>query len=143
LDLWELEESSLVEVGHASTFVSGGIGSASEPRQLGVENLVVGCGPTCGHRDVTSHEHVRTEQSVSDLIEDERIQLVGADVTFRTAQLFAAGAEGVVVPTVVVTVEGAIASTHLAAADRGAARPAVHHAAQDPCLGAEVARTPL
>jgi hypothetical protein len=143
LDLCELEESSLIEICHASALVAGGIGSAIKPCQLGIENLVVGCGPTCGHRDVTGRQDVRAEQSLSDLVEDECVQFVGTDVTFRTAKLLAAGAEGVVVPAVVVAVEGAVASMHLAAADRGAARAAAHHAAQDPGLGAEVTRTPL
>src|SRR6478735_1417444 len=57
----------------------------------------------------------------ADVVEHEGVEGVGADVAFGAAVLFAAGAQGVVVAAVVVTVPGAVTPAHLVAVGADAA----------------------
>ena len=79
----------------------------------------------------------------ADLVEDELVERVGADVAFGAAAVFPAGAQGVVVAAVVVAVPGAVAAAHLVAVGADTADPAFDQALEQPCAGFGAARAPL
>jgi hypothetical protein len=69
------------------------------------------------------------EQRAADFGEDVGVEFVGADVALGAAQVFAAGAQDVVVGAVVVAVEGAVAAAHLVAVGADVAVAALDQAA--------------
>ena len=83
------------------------------------------------------------QQRLSDLVEHELVERVGADVAFGAAVFLAAGADRVVVAAVVVAVPGAVAATHLVAVGADAADTALDQALQQPLSGFGPARAPL
>jgi hypothetical protein len=143
LHLDELDQSGLVEVDEPVAFGQGGVGPAVEAGQLGGEQFVVGCRGAGGDCVFAGEEHVGAKQRVADLLEDEGVEVIGADVPFRAAAVLAAGAQRVVVAAVVVAVTGAVAAAHLVAVDPDAAAAAADEAAQQPGTGLGVAWTPF
>src|SRR3989442_13779410 len=91
----------------------------------------------------TGEEHVGAQQGDTDLVEDEGVQGVGADVAFGAAFVVAAGAERVVVAAVVVAVPGAVAAAHLVAVGADRAGAAFDEAAGQPVAGFGAAWAPL
>ena len=88
-------------------------------------------------------QDIRPGEYVAELIEHVVVEDVGADVAFRAASGFAAGADGVVVAAVVVPVPGAVSAAHLVAVDADAAAAAFDQAAQQPLAWLGAARAPL
>src|SRR5260370_18923694 len=85
-----------------------------------------------GDRLLAGGEHVGTEQGGADLVEDEGVQGVGADVAFGALPAQAACLDRVVVAAVIVAVPGAVAAAHLVAVGAHAAGSAFDQAAQHP-----------
>ena len=83
------------------------------------------------------------EQRAADLGEDVGVELIGADVALGAAQVFAAGAQDVVVAAVVVAVVGAVAAAHLVTVAADLAVAALDQPAQQPVTGLDAARAPL
>ena len=140
LDLGEFEEPGLVEVGEASPFCVGRFDLAVEPGQFDSEELIVGDGSLVGQGGLAGDEDVGLEEGGADLVEDEGVELVGADVTLRAAAVFAAGSEAVVVGAVVVAegpVVAAVGAPETLAAGVNAAGPADDQAPQQPGLVGE------
>ena len=91
LHLDELDEPGLVEVDEPVAFGEGGVGPAVEAGQLGGEQFIVGCRGAGGDGVFAGEEHVGAQQRVADLVEDEGVELVGANVPFGAAAVLAAG----------------------------------------------------
>jgi IstB-like ATP binding protein len=126
LDLGELKQPGLVKVDQPAAFGLGGVDLAFQAGKLSSEQLVVGGGPPDGDGTFAGQQHLRAQQHGADLVEHERVELVGADVALGAAAVLAAGAQRVVVAAVVVAVPGAVAAAHLVAVDAdlaAAARP--------------------
>jgi hypothetical protein len=88
-------------------------------------------------------QQVRVQQGGADLVEDEGVERVGADVAFRAAFVRSAGLDRVVVAAVVVAVPGAVAAAHLVAVHPDAAGAALDQAAQHPLAWLGAARAPF
>ncbi|MDQ6910867.1 MAG: hypothetical protein M3Z84_08835, partial [Actinomycetota bacterium] len=101
----ELDKPGLIEVHEAAVFAVGGFGFSLQACQLRLEELVVGCGSAAGHGRLACQEDLGAGEGLADLVEDEVVEGVGADATFGTSVLLAAGSEGVVVAAVVVAVQ--------------------------------------
>ena len=86
-----------------------------EAGQFGGEEFVVGGGGVRGDGLLAGGQDVGTEQGGADLVEDEGVEGVGADVAFWAAFVGSAGLDRVVVAAVVVAVPGAVAAAHLVA----------------------------
>jgi hypothetical protein len=67
------------------TFGVGGVELAVQSGQLGGEQFVVGGGGAHGEGLFAGDEHVGAQQRGADLVEDERVEGVGADVAFGAA----------------------------------------------------------
>ena len=143
LELDEFDQPSLVEVGEASTLVVGGVDLPLEAGELRVEQFVIGRGRAFGDGLFAGEEHLGPQQRVAHLFEDEGVELVGADVAFVAALVLAPGAQRVVVATVVVAVERAVAAAHFVADHADSAGAAADQAAQQPRARVGPARAPL
>ena len=115
LELDEFDKPSLVEVGEASALVVCGVDLPLEAGELRVEQFVIGRGCAFGNGLFAGEEHLRPQQRVAHLFEHEGIELVGADVAFVAALVLAPGAQRVVIATVVVAVERAVAAADFVA----------------------------
>jgi hypothetical protein len=143
LQLGQLDEAGLVEVDEAAAFAVGGVELAVQSGQLGGEQVVVGGRGAHGEGLFAGGEHVGAQQRGADLVEDERVEGVGADVAFGAAPVRAAGFDRVVVAAVVVAVPGAVAAAHLVTVGADAAGPAFDQAAQQPLAGFGAPWAPL
>jgi hypothetical protein len=143
VQLGQVDEPGLVEVGQPAPFGCGGVDLAVEAGELGGEQLVVG--NRGGDRDglLAGQQHAGLGERCADLGEDEVVERVGADVAFGAAAVFASGAQRVVVAAVVVAVPGAVAAAHLVAVGADAADPAFDQALEQPFAGFGAARAPL
>jgi hypothetical protein len=94
LDLGELQQPSLVEVDQPAAFGLSGVELALQAGKLSGEQLVVGGGLAGGDGAFAGQQHLGAEQGGADLVEHERVQLVGADVALGTAALLAGGTQG-------------------------------------------------
>src|SRR5215211_6818612 len=133
----------VVSGGAAGALAVGGLQGAVEVLELGGDELVlVGRG---GGDDgaLAGDQLARVEQCRSDPLEDEGVELVGADVALGAAPVVAAGAQDVVVAAVVVAVEGAVAAAHLVAVGADPAVAALDQTAQQPGAGLGAAGVPL
>jgi hypothetical protein len=128
LQLGQVDEPGLVEVGEPAPFGGGGVDLAVEAGEFGGEQFVVG--DRGADRDclLTGQQHLGLDERGSDLVEDVLVERVGADVAFGAAALFAAGAQRVVVAAVVVAVPGAVSAAHLVAVGADIADPALDQA---------------
>ena len=115
LQLGELDEAGLLEVDETAAFGVDGVELAVQAGQLGGEQVVVGGGGAHGEGLFAGGEHVGAQQGGADLVEDERVEGVGADVAFGAAPVVPAGFDRVVVAAVVVAVRGAVAAAPLMA----------------------------
>ena len=143
VQLGQVDEPGLVEVGQPASFGCGGVDLAVEAGELGGEQLVVG--DRGGDRDglLTGQQHAGLGERGPDLAEDVLVERVGADVALGAAAILAAGAQGVVVAAVVVAVPGAVAAAHLVAVGADAAGPAFDQALEQPFAGFGAARAPF
>ena len=82
-------------------------------------------------------------QHGAQLLENEGIERVGADIAPGTAPLLTAGAHWIVIMTVVIAMISAVASAHSMAAHANATVAAFEHVPQQPGFIVEPARTPL
>ena len=108
-------EPGLIEVGEAPPLSSDGIDFALQLGELRQQEFVGGGLATRRHRMLAFQQHVGTQQRVADLLEDEAVELVGADIALWATTMLATGSERVVVAAVVVAMERAIARAHLVA----------------------------
>src|SRR5262245_66104219 len=143
LHLGQVDQPGLVEVDEAAPFGGGVVQMAVQAGEFGGEQFVVGGGCVGSHGLFAGEEHVGACQGVADLVEDEGVERVGADVAFRAAVLGPAGADDVVVATVVVAVPGAVASAHPVAVGADRAGAAFDQAPQQPVAGLGPAWAPF
>ena len=143
LQFGDVDQPGLVEVDEAAPFAVGGLDFAVQAGQFGGEQFVVGGRGVHGDGLLAGQQQGGVEQRGADLVEDELVEGVGADVAFGAAPVLAAGAQRVVVVAVVVAVPGAVAAAHLVAAGAHAAGPAFDQAAEQPCAGFGAARAPF
>jgi IstB-like ATP binding protein len=80
LDLGELEQPGLVKVDQPAAFGLGGVELAFQAGKLSGEQLVVGSGLPDGDGAFAGQQHLGAQQRGADLVEHERVELVGADV---------------------------------------------------------------
>ena len=122
LHLGEVDETGLVEVGEAAPF-GADVGRYADP--VGVSSAArsssSGVGGAGGDGVFAGEQDVGAQQRGADLVEDEGVEGVGADVAFRAALVRPAGSDRVVVAAVVVAVPGAVTATHLVTVDADAA----------------------
>jgi len=143
LQLGQLNEAGLVEIDQPAAFGVGGVELAGQSGQLGGEQVIVG--GRGAHREglLAGGEHLGAQQRGADLVEDEPVEGVGADVAFGAPPVRAAGLDRVVVAAVVVAVPGAVAAAHLVTVGADPADPAFDQAAQQPLAGFGAAGAPL
>ena len=84
---------------------------------------------------LASQECLWTQQGIANLLEDEDVEFVGADIALRATAVFPSGPERIVVLAVVVPMEGAIAAAHLVARHTHAAVSALDQPTQQPVSG--------
>ena len=121
LHFGEFDEPALVEVDEAAPFGIGGVDLAVQPGQFGGQQFVVGIGVCSVTACSPASSWSGSGHRGADVVEDELVEGVGADVAFGTAAVLAAGAQRVVVVAVVVAVPGAVAAAHLVAVGAHAA----------------------
>ncbi len=118
LHFGQFDEPALVEVDETAPFGVGGLDFAVQSGQFGAEQFVVGDRGVQGDGLFAGQQLLGVGNRSADVLEDERVERVGADVAFGAAAGFAAGAQGVVVAAVVVAVPGAVAAAHAPNAPR-------------------------
>src|SRR4029453_875826 len=99
--LVEVDEAGLVEVGEAAPFGADVVDTPIQSGQFGGEGFVGGGDGVGGDGVFAGGEDVGAQQRGADLVEDERVEGVGADVAFRAALVRSAGSDRVVVAAVV------------------------------------------
>ena len=92
LQLWEIDQSGLIKVDQSAPFGDGDVDLAVEADEFSGEQLVVG--DRAADRDglFSSEQHLGPGQRGADVVEDELVESVGADVAFRAAAVLPAGA---------------------------------------------------
>jgi hypothetical protein len=140
LEVGEVDHAGLVQVEQPAAFGLGLVDAALQPGELGGEELVVGCGGAGRQGAFAGEQRVGCEQGAADLVEHERVELVGADLGLAAAAVGAAGVQRVLVGADVVAVVAAAAGGGLQAGGLDAARRADDEAAQQPRVGGGAAR---
>jgi hypothetical protein len=143
LHVGQIDQSGLVEVDQSAALGFGGVELAVEPSELGGQQFVIGGRGTNGECLFTGEQRLGSGERGPDLVEDELVEDVGADVAFRAASILAAGSERVMVAAVVIAVPGAVAAAHLVAVGAYLADAALDQAAQQPVPGFGASRAPL
>jgi hypothetical protein len=133
LHLGEVEEAGLVEVGEAASLGAVGVELAGQVVQFGGEELVVGGRCRGAYGGLSGAQHGGPEQGGLDLLEDERVQRVGADGALR-AQPLAGDSAASLVAAGVVAVDLAGGSAELVGVEVDVAAAAADQAAQQPSL---------
>jgi hypothetical protein len=108
----EVHDPRLAGVEEAAALALGQLELALEASQLRGEELVVGRWRAREDGALAGGELLRILEGAANLLKDEGVELIGADVALRATPLLAAGAQGVVVTAVVVVVvavDGAVA----------------------------------
>ena len=141
--LLALNEGGLIKIGETPSLANHGIDFSFQFGELRLKEFVVRGLTTCRHRLLAVQQHVGTQQRVADLLEDEGIEFVGADIAPRATTMLAAGPERVMVATVVVAVERAIAPAHLVARHAHLTVTALDQPAQQPVSGFGAPGIPL
>ena len=107
LGFGQVEDAGLVEVGQPAPFGFGGVEAALKPVELGGEELVVGSGGAGEDGLFSGEEQFGGGERGSELVEDELVEGVGADVAFAAAA-FGAALDRVAVEACVVADAGAV-----------------------------------
>ncbi|HVA75809.1 MAG TPA: hypothetical protein VNF71_14720 [Acidimicrobiales bacterium] len=128
----------MVEVGDASAFGVDLVELSGDSIDLGGEHLVVGNRVAAGERGFAREDHVGTQQYVAHLVEDEAVELVGADGPFGAALLGSSRLERVAVRADVVAVRG-LAVAFLVGRETDCAAAAGHQASKQEGPGCGVA----
>jgi hypothetical protein len=97
-----LDHARLVQVGEAAALGLRAITPAFQSGQLGGEQLVVGDRPRSGHGRLARAEQVGTAKQLAYLVEDEGIELVGADAPLGATAVLSAGTDQVAMGTGVI-----------------------------------------
>jgi len=82
VQLGQVDEPGLVEVGQPASFGGGGVDLAVEAGEFGGEQFVVGDRGADRDRLLTGQQHLGLDERGPDLVEDVLIERVGADVAF-------------------------------------------------------------
>ncbi|HVA75862.1 MAG TPA: hypothetical protein VNF71_14995 [Acidimicrobiales bacterium] len=98
------DEVGLVEIGDAPAFGFGPFDAAGELVELGGEDVVGGGWLSPSECLFAGEEHVGAGEHGSELVEDEGVEVVGADATLGAAFVLTAGLDDVVVRAAVVAV---------------------------------------
>jgi hypothetical protein len=142
-ELVEVQQRGLVGIEQPTALELGLVELALERGELSADQVVI-VGRCGGDDGVLAGEQLRwLKERAADLVKDVAVELVGADVALGAAQVFAAGAQDVVVAAVVVTVKGAVAAAHLVAVAADVAVAALDQPAQQPVAGLDAARAPF
>ena len=113
--LLAVDEGGLIKIDEAPSLGSYGVVLALEFGQLRLQQLVGDRLASRRHRVLAGQKHLRAQQGVADLLEDESVELVGTDIALRATEMFATGLQGIVVVAVIVPMERAVAPAHLMA----------------------------
>jgi hypothetical protein len=116
---------------------------AAQPGQLGADQVVVVRRRGGDDGALAGDQLGGLEQRAANLGEDVGVEVIGADVALGAGQVFAAGAQDVVVAALVVAVEGAVAAGHLVAVAADPAVAALDQPVQQPVAGLGATRVPL
>ena len=110
-----VDKGCLIEIDEAPFLGIGGVALTLEFGQLRLQQLVGDGLAARRHGVLAGQEHLRAQQGVADLFEDESVELIGTNIALRATAMFATGPEGIVVVAVVVPMERAVAPAHLVA----------------------------
>ncbi len=126
------DESCLVEVDNASLLGTCGVAFSPEPGELRLQQLVGDRLAAARHGVLAGQEHLRAQQDIADLFEDECVELVGTDVALRASAMFTAGPDRIVVAAIIIAMERAVAPAHPVAEHAHAAMSAPDQPAKQP-----------
>jgi hypothetical protein len=131
----QLDQPCLVDVDEALALTFGVIELALQADDLAGEELVVGDRLATGHGGLAGGEQLGAEHGSADLVVDQGVELVGADLALLAAPVWASCFELVVVGAGVVVVVTAAAGWRPGAAALDPAWPADDQTSRQPAVG--------
>ena len=122
-------EAGLIQIRDASAFGANSVNLALEPYKLGGKQLIPrGLAVHC-YRIFACKQHLWAKHGGTYLLEDERIELIGADIALRATPVLASRSQRIVICTIVVTVNGSRSATHFVTRDCDMAMAALEQTA--------------
>jgi hypothetical protein len=116
LHIGEFHETSLPEVGQASTLRLRSVNLATKASKLRFEQLlIIERRPVSGNSTLAEEEDLTSQQRRSHLFEYQNIEIIGSDVAFRASAILTASPDRLLIMTPVAPTENPFATPRLMA----------------------------